>query len=315
MAESFIYLFWILLGFCCVLIGIGIFFLVVGRKHKFGSLPERAKIGADVHRRDGVSSGLEKAIEKKGGSGYVSLGMEENEKVGNISSGIQDFSRQALDSGYREEVEDASPVPPYTSWDNMSERSSEFSRGKNAEPIRIQEKENSDQTGVKEMGKEAFVPEKEVQAGGKDEGLVFDLDQRLLLLKSHELLLTLTDGLKKLSVAKTEAVKKEKINEMLAALKLLDAKSEWGEYRNCFDKVNPDFWTRIESRSSEEMSPYELRLCALLSMGMGTKEIADLTNRSVRTVETTIYKIRKKLGMEAEDKTQDYLKKVLQERE
>lgn len=135
--------------------------------------------------------------------------------------------------------------------------------------------------------------------------------EQLLLLKSHELLLTLSDGLKKLSLAKTDAVRKEKIAEMQAAIALLDVKSEWNDYKACFEKVYPGFWPKVESLSNEEMSPYELRLCALLSLGMGTKDIADLTNRSVRTVETSIYKIRKKLNMDSDVKTQDFLKGLL----
>lgn len=142
-------------------------------------------------------------------------------------------------------------------------------------------------------------------------GINLDAKEQLLLLKSHELLLTLSDGLRKLSVAKTDAVRKEKIAEMQAALALLDVKSEWDEYKSCFEKVYPGFWPKVESLANEEMTPYELRLCALLSLGMGTKEIADLTNRSVRTVETSIYKIRKKLSMESDVKTQDFLKGLL----
>lgn len=135
--------------------------------------------------------------------------------------------------------------------------------------------------------------------------------EQLLLLKSHELLLTLSDGLKKLSLAKTDTARKEKIAEMQAAIALLDVKSEWNDYKICFEKVYPGFWPKVESLASEEMSPYELRLCALLSLGMGTKDIADLTNRSVRTVETSIYKIRKKLNMDSDVKTQDFLKGLL----
>ena len=134
----------------------------------------------------------------------------------------------------------------------------------------------------------------------------------MLLFKSHELLLTLSDGLKKLVSAKTDEARKEKIGEMQAALKLLDAKGEWEQYRSCFELLYPGFWPRVEAASNEEMTPYELRLCALLSLGMGTKEIAELTNRSVRTVETSIYKIRKKLGMGTEDKTSDFLRRFLE---
>lgn len=134
--------------------------------------------------------------------------------------------------------------------------------------------------------------------------------QQLLLLKSHELLLTLTDGLKKVAAAKSEDSRKEKLDDLLAAVKILDAKSEWDEYKSCFEKLYPGFWNKLEKASNEAMTPYELRLCALLSLGMGSKEIAELTNRSIRTVETTVYKIRKKLNAESEEKTQDFLLRI-----
>lgn len=133
-------------------------------------------------------------------------------------------------------------------------------------------------------------------------------EEQLLLLKSHELLLTLTDGLRKVAAAKTDVTRKEKLSELLAAVKLLDAKNEWEEYKSCFDKLRPGFWKKLEKRAGdEEMTPYELRLCALLSLGMSPKEIGEITNRSVRTVETSIYKIRKKLNVDSEEKTQDFL--------
>lgn len=136
-------------------------------------------------------------------------------------------------------------------------------------------------------------------------------EEQLLLLKSHELLLTLTDGLRKVAAAKTDGTRKEKLSELLTAVKLLDAKNEWEEYKNCFDKLRPGFWKKLEKRAGdEEMTPYELRLCALLSLGMSPKEIGEITNRSVRTVETSIYKIRKKLNVDSEEKTQDFLARL-----
>ena len=134
-----------------------------------------------------------------------------------------------------------------------------------------------------------------------------DREQALLLFKSHELLLSLSEGLKKLVSAKTEENRKKKIAEIQAALRLIDVKDEWELYRSCFERVYPGFWDRIQLAATEEMTPYELRLCALLSLGVGTKEIAELSNRSVRTVETTIYRIRKKLGMGGEDRTSEFL--------
>ena len=206
-------------------------------------------------------------------------------------------------------VEKAKPVHPYTNWDKeeILEEKSEASFGGFVEDTPSEDKapEVSAQEPVQEtQAGDALVSEKENRAG-------LDQKQALLLFKSYELLLTLSDGLKKLVLAKTDDARKEKLTEMQEALKLLDAKGEWGLYRSCFEQLYPGFWVKIQSVSSEEMSPYELRLCALLSLGMGTKELAELTNRSVRTVETSIYKIRKKLGMGSEEKTFDFLRRFV----
>ncbi len=210
----------------------------------------------------------------------------------------------------------ATPVGPYTSWDydrgeaGKKQEASFAGFVQQAQAAsRPQPRPESEPCLVREC-----VPEVEkviaVESSPVKTGTPWDENQQLLLLKSHELLLTLTDGLKKLASAKTEASRKEKLSELLTAVKLLDAKSEWDEYKHCFEKIYPGFWNKVERASSEEMTPYELRLCALLSLGMGAKEIADLTNRSIRTVETSVYKIRKKLNAESEEKTQDFLLRI-----
>lgn len=334
---------YVLLGVCCVLIATGIV-LLAGRRRKEGNAAGGRHKGNAV-RMDELFTGRENATEK-GSDPQVFLQAEQpaaRPAGGFPDASLQDFRQQALDSSSglsMEEpdsaAEEAVAVPPYTSWDKREEAtaggqgifSGKNRREESSEEVFAQAEGNlaerfpsnrlfSDhlQPGspeaVPERGPAESGTQRDSRYSEKAAGQVFDASQRLLLFKSHELLLTLTDGLKKISAAKDEAARKEKIEEMLSAARLLDAKSEWEEYKRCFEKLDPSFWEAIEERSSEAMTPYEQRLCALLSMGMGTKEIAELTNRSVRTVETTIYKIRKKLGMEAEDKTQDYLKHLI----
>lgn len=55
----------------------------------------------------------------------------------------------------------------------------------------------------------------------------------------------------------------------------------------------------------------EQRLCALLASNLTPKEIAEITNRSPRTIETMIYRIRKKLGLASDVKIPLYLQKFL----
>ncbi|MEY2917988.1 MAG: hypothetical protein RIS73_1702, partial [Bacteroidota bacterium] len=51
----------------------------------------------------------------------------------------------------------------------------------------------------------------------------------------------------------------------------------------------------------------ELKLCAYLRMNLSTKEIAQLMNISVRGVEISRYRLRKKLGIASEINLFNYL--------
>ena len=229
----------------------------------------------------------------------------------------------------------ATPVGPYTSWDYRKQSSETKQEASFAgfiqkteslaelkpAPIRIETPGLQAILGLESQPteleiqptdlenqpaeSETILPQaKEESAPSSD----WNIDEQLLLFKSHELLLTLTEGLRKAAAAKTEASRKDKLNELMEAVSLLDAKNEWEEYKNCFEKIYPGFWKKVEQLAGEgEMTPFELRLCALLSLGMTSKDIADISNRSVRTVETAVYKIRKKLNIDSEEKTQDFL--------
>lgn len=69
---------------------------------------------------------------------------------------------------------------------------------------------------------------------------------------------------------------------------------------------NEVFFQRL-LKEYPDLSPAELKLCAYLKLNMPTKDIADLLNRSVRTIETTRSNIRKKLNLEGNDNLVSYL--------
>ena len=50
-----------------------------------------------------------------------------------------------------------------------------------------------------------------------------------------------------------------------------------------------------------DLSLTELKLCALLVLNISSKEIGELTNRSVRTIEFTRYSIRKKMNLSTDE--------------
>ena len=289
------YLWFGLAGVCVLLILTGIILLLTctRRRHSasgkgsFGPQP----VPTTVHSIDDLPLDFERAVERP-------RPVQPRPTVQRVLP-AQDFNMQRLSPDPEDRVLPARPVSPLTSWDPI----------KPAHTFKtLQDFSQGEMRDSAPASQEKPVPQEKPAA---PKAPTFDNDERLLLLKSHELLLTLSEGLKKLSTAKTDASRKEKIAEMMKAVSLLDAKNAWDEYKGCFDKINPEFRARIEKASDEPMLPFELRLCALLAMGMSAKEAAELTNRSVRTVETSIYKIRKKLNIDAEEKTQDYLKGLL----
>jgi DNA-binding CsgD family transcriptional regulator len=76
-----------------------------------------------------------------------------------------------------------------------------------------------------------------------------------------------------------------------------------------FDDVHQDFLKRLKEKHPE-LSPKELRLCAYIRMNISSKEIASLLNISIRGVEVSRYRLRKKMGLERETNLTEYILKL-----
>ena len=88
-------------------------------------------------------------------------------------------------------------------------------------------------------------------------------------------------------------------------------KKERVQLRESFDVLLQDFENRISTsnedfyqkllRAYPDMKPSELKLCSYLRLNLSTKELAEILNKSVRTIENTRFSIRKKMGLGPED--------------
>lgn len=78
------------------------------------------------------------------------------------------------------------------------------------------------------------------------------------------------------------------------------------DFRVYFEKVHPEFFSRLKSRFPL-LTKNDLRLCAFLYLGMSTKEIAALTYREIRSVESSRLRLRKKLEISGDVSLQDFL--------
>lgn len=81
---------------------------------------------------------------------------------------------------------------------------------------------------------------------------------------------------------------------------------DWEHFTHHFDKVHSDFVVVLKEKYPS-ITPNELKLSAYLRMNLSTKEIAQLMNISVRGVEISRYRLRKKLGISSETNLFDFL--------
>ena len=81
---------------------------------------------------------------------------------------------------------------------------------------------------------------------------------------------------------------------------------EWENFTKHFDKVHSDFVSQLK-KIHPQLTSNELKLCTYLRMNLSTKEIAQLSNISVRGVEISRYRLRKKMGIGSEISLFDYL--------
>ncbi|MCU0447137.1 MAG: hypothetical protein MUE85_19755, partial [Microscillaceae bacterium] len=81
---------------------------------------------------------------------------------------------------------------------------------------------------------------------------------------------------------------------------------EWDRFSQHFNSVHGDFLTILKNKAPS-LSPHDLRLCAYLRMNLSSKEIAPLMGISLRGVEISRYRLRKKLNLPTELNLVDYL--------
>jgi len=86
----------------------------------------------------------------------------------------------------------------------------------------------------------------------------------------------------------------------------LEMNDDWERFSLYFDKSNNDFLKTLKE-SYPLLTPSDLKLCAYLRLNLSTKAIADLLNLSIRGVESSRYRLRKKLSISNETSLSDFL--------
>ncbi len=98
----------------------------------------------------------------------------------------------------------------------------------------------------------------------------------------------------------------EKLRQLQAKLgKNKESEIDWKRFEENFDVVHNQFLKRL-STLYPWMTKNERKLCIYIRMGLYTKEIAPLMNLSTRGVEMMRYRIRQKMGLDAQANLKQY---------
>ena len=120
------------------------------------------------------------------------------------------------------------------------------------------------------------------------------------LVQKKEFILKIKETLQHLNKNEKESMDSVDLKKLLRSLseeeKLND---EWEQFSIHFNNVHGDFLIKL-SEKYPTLKAHELKLCAYLRMNLTSKEIAQLMSISVRGVEISRYRLRKKLNIPTE---------------
>jgi DNA-binding CsgD family transcriptional regulator/ligand-binding sensor domain-containing protein len=86
----------------------------------------------------------------------------------------------------------------------------------------------------------------------------------------------------------------------------IDTDKQWEVFESHFENVHEEFLTRLKE-NYPDLTPRELKLCAYLRLNISSKEIANLMNISVRGVEISRYRLRKKLALDHDTNLTEFI--------
>lgn len=104
----------------------------------------------------------------------------------------------------------------------------------------------------------------------------------------------------------SEKIAKEKIIAIRQAIRCRVNEATWKQFEEHFLAVHPGYFSRLLEKHPD-LTKSELKLCALLSLNLDTKEIAAILSQEYDSVRVSRTRLRKKLNLDNEEKLANYL--------
>jgi len=131
----------------------------------------------------------------------------------------------------------------------------------------------------------------------------------LHLVQKNEILNQLKTDLNSLSSEQDHELNIKLKELSLHVQQSLQINKEIEEFQKKVDVTYDDFFDKLKSKFPS-LTKNEKRLCALLRLNLSTKEIASLNNISVKAVEMSRYRLRKKCSLNNQDSLSEYLQNL-----
>ena len=88
----------------------------------------------------------------------------------------------------------------------------------------------------------------------------------------------------------------------------INFENNWEQFEIHFNQIHQDFIKRLR-KDFPELTHRDIKLCTYLRLNLSSKEIASLLNLSLRGIETSRYRIRKKMNLDPEVNLTEYILK------
>jgi DNA-binding response OmpR family regulator/DNA-binding CsgD family transcriptional regulator len=171
--------------------------------------------------------------------------------------------------------------------------------------IEIQKKLFAQSELINEQEKEIINKEKEILKAE----LLYHQKQLTMntisMLKHSELLQSFTGEINTL-IPHTDDEGKKIIKTLISKLDDKSSERNWIEFEFCFEKVHPEFYSKLV-KMIPDISSREKRLCAFLKMNMSSREIAAITFQTQNAIDVAKHRIRKKAGIATDEDFVNFL--------
>jgi tetratricopeptide (TPR) repeat protein len=127
------------------------------------------------------------------------------------------------------------------------------------------------------------------------------------MIKTNEKLAEISTNFKNIAskIQKTSSLNGE-IYQAIEAIEKLSSKDTWDNFRSKFVDVHPNFFRNLNERCPG-LTQNEMKLAAMISMNLSSKDIAKITLQQHNSINVARYRLRKKLNMESDEQLIGFL--------